>query len=301
MLPRPVLPGKTYLITRRCIFRRHYLLPRPIINAIILYCLLEAAKRYGIVLHAFCILSNHLHIVATDPHANLPAFMERMIGLIARCLNAYYGRKENIWATGSYSRVLLEGPLDILAKIVYVLANPVASRLVPTAKEWPGLWSGTLRKGVRKLKASRPKFYFSENSKLPEEIEYEVRLPEELVELQGALEGTLLHDAYMEREGKLQEEALRENRKFLGVNRILRMKPEHSPRSEEPRGALNPRLAAKAPKLRKKMIARLKAFLAAYREAYRKFREGVKDVVFPAGTYWLRVHLGVRCADPPLA
>ena len=29
------------------------------------------------------------------------------------------------------------------------------------------------------------------------------------------------------------------------------------------------------------------------------FLAGVRDVIFPAGTYWLRVHFAVRCAKPP--
>jgi hypothetical protein len=41
---------------------------------------------------------------------------------------------------------------------------------------------------------------------------------------------------------------------------------------------------------------RLRSFLQAYREALSKLRAGVKDVVFPHGTYRLRVLLGVRCA-----
>jgi hypothetical protein len=40
----------------------------------------------------------------------------------------------------------------------------------------------------------------------------------------------------------------------------------------------------------------LRAFLRAYRAALAARRDGAPDVVFPAGTYQLRVEHGVRCA-----
>jgi hypothetical protein len=43
-------------------------------------------------------------------------------------------------------------------------------------------------------------------------------------------------------------------------------------------------------------LGRLVEFLARYREAWRARRGGARDVVFPAGTYQLRVEHGVCCA-----
>ena len=35
----------------------------------------------------------------------------------------------------------------------------------------------------------------------------------------------------------------------------------------------------------------------AYREAWLRFRDGVHDVVFPKGTYWMTRYTGARCAE----
>ncbi len=43
-------------------------------------------------------------------------------------------------------------------------------------------------------------------------------------------------------------------------------------------------------------LGRLKAFLRDYREALAKLRQGIDGVVFPRGTYQIRVLLGVPCA-----
>jgi hypothetical protein len=58
-LPRQILPGSTYLVTRRCTQRQFLLRPSKLTNQIILYCLALAVARTGILLHAFVALSNH--------------------------------------------------------------------------------------------------------------------------------------------------------------------------------------------------------------------------------------------------
>ena len=62
--PRQVLPGATYLVTRRCTQRQFLLRPSAQTNAILLYCLARAAGLYGVEVHAYCFLSNHYHLVA---------------------------------------------------------------------------------------------------------------------------------------------------------------------------------------------------------------------------------------------
>ena len=43
-------------------------------------------------------------------------------------------------------------------------------------------------------------------------------------------------------------------------------------------------------------LQRLTTFLRVFREAFRAWARGVRDVVFPAGTYLMQVHHGVSCA-----
>ena len=139
-LPRQIVPGATYLITRRCTQRELLLKPTARTTTIFKYVLAVAAKRYGILLHAACALGNHYHLVLTDPRAELPRFAQFLGSVAARTLNASYGRWESFWGPSSYSAVRLETPQDVLAKIVYTLANPVSAGLVEQGSAWPGLW-----------------------------------------------------------------------------------------------------------------------------------------------------------------
>ena len=65
-LPRRVLAGKTYLLTRRCLGRRFLLRADPELNHLFAYCLALSAERHGVEVQALCVMSNHYHLVVTD-------------------------------------------------------------------------------------------------------------------------------------------------------------------------------------------------------------------------------------------
>jgi REP element-mobilizing transposase RayT len=61
-LPREVLPGQFYLITRRCQQRQFLLRPDAATNNAFTYCLIEAAQRCQVEVLLPCAMSNHYHI-----------------------------------------------------------------------------------------------------------------------------------------------------------------------------------------------------------------------------------------------
>ncbi len=293
--PRQILPGTVYLVTRRCAQREFLLKPSPRTNEIFLYVLAVAARKFGIRLHVFCVLSNHFHAVLTDPDARLPAFEQFLDSLVARALNASLGRSEAFWAQSSYSAVKLLEPGDIVEKAAYVLANPVAAGLVRTGREWPGLWSSPAQIGAGAICVRRPDFFFRADGPLPESVELELTEPpgfaspaefrEELVERLAAHE----HRAVVALESGGWQ--------FMGARRVLAQKPTSRPAAREPQRALKPRIAGRDKWKRIEALGRLREFLRAYRAAWSAMRQGVRDVIFPHGTYWLRVAHGVACAE----
>jgi REP element-mobilizing transposase RayT len=262
--------------------------PGRLVNQVFLYLLALAARRHGIRIHAFCVLSNHYHLILTDPHARLPAFGQLLDALVARALNTSLGRSESFWAPNSYSAVALATPEDILTKAAYVLANPVAAGLVRSGRDWPGLWSGPERVGTT-IVAPRPRHFFSPKGQLPESVALELTAPPGFAsadDFARALRGALAEREVIERQGK----------SFLGAARVLAQRPTARPTSAEPRGGLNPRVAARDKWKRIEALRRLSDFLAAYREALAAWLRDDPAVVFPAGTYLMRVLHGAPCA-----
>jgi len=288
--PRQVLPGTTYLVTRRCAQRQFLLRPSRTTNDVFLFLLAVAARRYGIHIHAFCVLSNHFHMVVTDLHARLPAFHQFLDGLAARALNASLGRWEHFWAPNSYSAVTLASPRDILDKTAYVLANPVAAGLVRFGRLWPGLWSAPEWIGGLPLRIPRPGHFFAEDGALPD-VE---TLP--LIPPPGFASADDFRDRLRAAVEEQEAKAARKVRGFLGVARVLAQKATGRPRPDEPRRTLNPRVATMDKWKRVEMLGQLVEFLDAYRGAWVARQAGRLGVNFPAGTYLLRILHGVACA-----
>lgn len=291
--PRWLLPGNTYLVTRRCAQRQFLLAPSETTNQIFMFSLAVAARAYGIQVHAVCVMSDHVHIVLTDPDARLPLFAQRLNSMVARAVNSSLGRWEAFWSPSSYSAVLLVSPQDVVEKIAYVLANPVSAGLVRTGRLWPGIWSDPDAIGGDVVEVSRPTQFFSPKGSTPARAAIGFVVPK------GFDSVTEFRERVGEALARLEDEAAaRFGRGFQGVARVLKLKPHSRPSTVEPRRNLNPRVAARSATQRIEVLAQLVEFRRSYRSAWADRRDGKRDVVFPAGTYLLRVAHGVRCAAP---
>lgn len=295
--PRQIPPGTIYLLTRRCVQRQFFLRPSPQVNQIFRFCLAHAAQRFRIRIHNFCVLGNHFHIVATDDHGTLPQFMHWLDEYVAKCCNLHLGRWETFWAPGSYSAVRLLDLDDIVARMVYVYTNPVDAGLVATAREWPGARSLPQDIAAPAQETERPQGFFRKKGPVPERALLHFSVPDALEEAtDNPVE--LLERAVHDREQEIQHRFLAEGRRFLGRRRVLAQSPFGQPKSVAPRRNLSPRIAARDKWRRIETLRRLKEFLDDYRRARHRYQEGDRSVLFPWGTYWMRVRLGVMCAGP---
>ena len=293
MNARQILPGATYLVTRRCTQRFFLLKPSHRVRQIFLYCLAFAASRTGVQIHAVVVMSNHYHLVVTDPRGLLPLFAEYLNKFVAKCLNAAYGRWENFWAANqptSYVRLADEGA--VLDKMAYTLCNPVLSGLVPYRSEWPGVLLG--EPGT--LEITRPEGFFREAGPMPEVLTLEISAPPA---------GQAAPEEYWRRvteaadatEAEARQKMAREKRRFLGVKAIMRQSIYDSPKTPAPRRRLSPLIACKDLAQRVLELAMCREWLRAYREALRAWRRADRDAIFPPGTYGMRAWHAARCAE----
>jgi REP element-mobilizing transposase RayT len=296
--PRQVLPGTTYLLTRRCAQRQFLLRPSKATNQLFGYLLAVAADRFHIEVHAYCVMSNHAHLVLTDPEARLPAFNQFLDSLVGRSMNALLSRRENFWAPSSYSAVVLCGTSDVLDKIAYVLANPVAAGLVRRGRAWPGLWSAPTQMDGRPIEFERPSRFFREKgaTALPARSALRLVLPPGFDS--PWLFQRAVSDALEVREETAALDLASHGRGFLGLRRVLAQRVSARPPLPEPLRHLNPRIACGDKWRRIQALGLLVDFLQAYRQAWSAWRAGLPGVLFPPGTYLMRLYHRAPCAAP---
>jgi hypothetical protein len=291
---RRILSGTTYLITRRCSERRFFLKPSKRTAAIFPYALAVYAKRYRIKIHGYCVLSNHYHLVLTDGCGRLPDFQRDLDSLIARATNFALGREDAFWESDSYSAVELVSAAAVHEKLVYLLANPVAAGLVRHASKWPGHWSDPRRIGAAPVTIARPKEFFDEKGPMPASVEFQLTPPPGFESDPTFVERLL--DSLREAEESEAVKLANEGRSFMGVARILAQSFFARPAAGEPRRTHNPRVACRNKWKRIEALQRLAEFRAAYREALDAWRTGIRDVLFPHGTWLMRILHAAPCA-----
>ena len=297
--PRCILPGSTYLITRRTLRRHHLLRPDPATNNLFIYAIAICAQRYQIRVHALCVMSTHYHLVATDVLGHLPQFLAQLHRIVALALKVMRKWEGPVWDHESTSLVRLETHEAIVDKIAYCLANPVAAGLVSSSFDWPGVLVGGTRRTTLRSAARRPvEFFDPENSFWPSRASLELSLPPTLSESErGAF------DLSVSRALEAHEHAARANIraqgwKFLSAKRVLSTSPYERATSFEPLRSLNPTFAVGAVRLAyARAVDALRKFRSAYREAFANWRAGVRTAVFPAGT-WLMSLCHAVCVAP---
>jgi len=95
-------------------------------------------RDHDVALLGYCLMTNHVHLVAVPSHANsLALALGRCHGSYARRFNRRYRRSGHLWQNRFYSCVL--GGSHVAAALAYVDLNPVRAGLVRRPEEWE--WS----------------------------------------------------------------------------------------------------------------------------------------------------------------
>jgi putative transposase len=289
--PRQFLSDSTYFITRRTTQREFWLKPTPQTTQIFLYCIAVAAQKTGIRLHAACVMPNHWHAIVSDPNTNVAEFYAWVHKYVAKAVNCARGRWENLWSSEKTSVIRLESPEDVLDKTAYTLCNPVSAHLVAQAKNWKGVW---LYRQTHSQIVKRPKVYFLEEGTMPESVALTIHQPPSHENMSiEAYEKQIAEEIAFE-ESNIANEMIAANQTFMGIDAVLRQSHSDKPNSKEIRRGMNPRFAAKDKELRISAIERYQHFVSQYWEALKSWRRGNRKVLFPAGTYAMRIHACVN-------
>jgi putative transposase len=282
-LPRQVLPGQFYMLTRSCTQRQFLLRPDEETNNAFIYCLIEAAQRFHICILLPIAMSNHHHTDLYDRYGNISLFAEHFHKMLAKCMNARWGRWENFWAAEEVCITQLCGREAVIDELVYAAINPVKDFLVERSVQWPGVNGYVNLLNGKPLRARRPRHYFSEHGVMPETVEMSLVIPRELGEHDAVVAEVRARVEEFEREKF--EQRMKSGRRILGRRAVLEQSWKSAPKTFAPKRRLRPRFAGRTEHRVPALLA-YKAFQAMYRDALLAWRQGA-TAVFPMGTYWL--------------
>jgi putative transposase len=137
-LPRLTLPGYPHHIVQRGNNRQPIFAGTPDYDTLLGF-LEEYARKFGVAIHAYVLMSNHLHLLATPSTAEgVPQMMQSLGRSYVRYFNGKQGRTGTLWE-GRYRSTLIQAERHLLACMAYIDLNPVRAGLVADPADYP--WS----------------------------------------------------------------------------------------------------------------------------------------------------------------
>jgi putative transposase len=103
------------------------------LNTIALVC-----KRFNLVVHAFCQMTNHDHLPVETVDGNLSQGMRQLNGLYTQAFNRRHHLVGHLFQ-GRYKAILVQKECYLLELTRYVVLNPLRARMLTSLDDWP--WS----------------------------------------------------------------------------------------------------------------------------------------------------------------
>ena len=89
----------------------------------------EVCEQYNWDCHAYCLMSNHYHLIIETPDANLSKGMRQLNGVYSQSYNRANNKVGHLFQ-GRYKSILVEKESYLLELTRYVVLNPVRAAMV---------------------------------------------------------------------------------------------------------------------------------------------------------------------------
>lgn len=130
-------PGALYHVTSRG-DRRETIFEDNEDRRMFLGTLAEVVKRFNWLCHAYCLMTNHYHLVVETPEANLSKGMRQLNGVYTQASNRRHRRTGHL-LQGRFKGILVDKDSYLLELARYVVLNPVRAGMVKRPQDHP--WS----------------------------------------------------------------------------------------------------------------------------------------------------------------
>ncbi|HEX7184371.1 MAG TPA: transposase, partial [Thermoanaerobaculia bacterium] len=281
-------------VTTRTVHGRFLLAPSAELNDLILGALGRAQELYPVDLVAFAFASGHYHLLLrVKDTQQLSSFMNHFNSNLAREAGRLADWREKFWSRRFQAIPISDELQAQIERLAYVLSHGVKEGLLESLRDWPGV------SAVRALLDGEPLVghWFNRTQ------EYAARQRgESFHRLQFATEYTLQlaplpcwehlePEQYRQNiaelvagiEARAAAEREASGKPALGIQAIRALKRHDRPAKLKRSPA--PLFHAASRKVRRDLYQAYGEFLGAFRTAAEKLRTGLRDVVFPAGSF----------------
>ena len=100
--------------------------------------LAKACERFHFVVHAFCQMTDHYHIMIETVEGNLAQGMRQLNGIYSQKLNRRHAQVGHAFQ-GRYKAILVQKESYLLELARYIVLNPVRAGITESPQQWP--WS----------------------------------------------------------------------------------------------------------------------------------------------------------------
>jgi putative transposase len=94
--------------------------------------------RFNLVVHAYCQMANHYHLLLETANGNLSQGMRQINGLYTQYFNRRHKLVGHVFQ-GRYKAILVQRESHLLELARYVVLNPLRACMVESLEDWP--WS----------------------------------------------------------------------------------------------------------------------------------------------------------------
>jgi putative transposase len=104
-------------------------------RAVFLSLLARVVDRFNWVLHAYCLMDDHYHLIVETLDANLSGSMRQLNGIYTQASNRRHGRGGHL-LQGRYGAILVDRQRYLPEVCRYVVLNPVRAGIVASAQDY---------------------------------------------------------------------------------------------------------------------------------------------------------------------
>ena len=98
----------------------------------------QVVARFHLLLHAYCLMDNHFHLMVETPEANLSKAMRQLNGVYTQAFNRHHGRVGHV-LQGRFKAIVMDRESYLLELCRYVVLNPVRAKITRTPDRYA--WS----------------------------------------------------------------------------------------------------------------------------------------------------------------